>query len=894
MKHIILSLIPIVLLVIGCSRENIIYESDTFTITSSKILQDDFTTSVVSHREIRTNYISTHEQPVSQVLDFKFSLNGHDNERIPGEDHHLLLDPGSGHQISPLYPFGMQDPVEAHYDEKKRNEYLTDDVMITLRADMRHVLKAFKDTGYFTLFNGEKFYQDSFEGLYIAGSLPPLDWDFTTLRGNEHFRMTDPDGDGIYEITLNIPKVRKESPDDIKTRWTQKHDHSSYPVVRSKIPLINAMYRLSLDELIDDIREDGAFMAGAKWPGVWTRDISYSIHLSLAALNPDASKTSLRHKVRDGRIIQDTGTGGSWPVSTDRMTWALAAWEVYCVTGDTGWLKESYQIIRNSAEDDFQTALDPETDLYFGESSFLDWREQSYPLWMDPKDIYKSACLATNAVHFQTLKILEKMSEELDEPAEKWEEASRKTRDAINRHLWIEEKGYYGQYIYGRVFRSLSHRSETLGEALSILFGISDPVKSRRIMENVPVGPFGIACFEPAIPNIPPYHNDGIWPFVVAYWTWAARKTGHGPQVEHGIASIYRAAGLFLTNKENMVARTGDHMGTQINSDRQLWSVAGNLSLILRVFAGMEFQPGGILFRPFIPEGYGNRLMIENFSYRNAKLNINIVGTGNTIDSFRLNGRKMDKPFIPQSLTGKHTIDIRLASSDNARGNMNRDGGLVSPETPDISLTGTHLKASNVTEAVKYKLFRNGVLINENIEPFFSNINLDEFSEYQIQAVDSNGLHSFLSEPVAIIPGNKAMIAQAQGLGLDKKHPGYTGLGYLPLSQTENRVVTFNVTLPERGYYSIDFRYANGNGPINTDNKCAIRTLSVNGDLKQAVVMPQRGFDRWEDWGFTNSQTVWLNKGKNTIQLLFMPWNENMNIHENRALLDYMRIIIMP
>jgi len=433
-----------------------------------------------------------------------------------------------------------------------------------------------------------------------------------------------------------------------------------------------------------------------------------------------------------------------------------------------------------------------------------------------------------------------------------------------------------------------------LGEALTILFGISDPVKSRRIMESVPVGPYGIACSEPAIPNIPPYHNDGIWPFVVAYWTWAAKKNGHSPQVEHGIASIYRAAGLFLTNKENMVARTGDHMGTQINSDRQLWSVAGNLSLIFRVFAGMEFQPGGIIFRPFIPEGYGNTLIIENFSYRNAILNIKIAGTGNTIDSFRLNGRKLDKPFIPQSLTGKHTIDIHLTPSESIPVNMNWDGGIVSPETPDLSLAGTTLKATPVAGAEKYKLYRNATLIEEKTEPVFTNINFNEFSEYQVQAVNRDGLHSFLSEPVVIIPGNKVLIAQAQGFGIDNKYSGYTGLGYVPLSQTENRVVSFHVTLPESGYYSIDFRYANGNGPINTDNKCAIRTLSVNGDVKQAVVMPQRGFERWDDWGFTNSQTVCLKKEKNTLELQFMPWNENMNIHENRALLDYMRIIIIP
>ncbi len=71
---------------------------------------------------------------------------------------------------------------------------------------------------------------------------------------------------------------------------------------------------------------------------------------------------------------------------------------------------------------------------------------------------------------------------------------------------------------------------------------------------------------------------------MVSYYTWAAAKTGNSLAVEHGLASIYRSTGMFLTNKENMVAQNGNSLGTEINSDRQLWSVAGNLATFYRVF----------------------------------------------------------------------------------------------------------------------------------------------------------------------------------------------------------------------------------------------------------------------------------------------------------------------
>ena len=100
------------------------------------------------------------------------------------------------------------------------------------------------------------------------------------------------------------------------------------------------------------------------------------------------------------------------------MIWAIAAWEVYKSTGDMDWLKKSYNIIKNSAEDDLNTVFDKSTGLFRGESSFLDWREQTYPRWMDPKDIYSSENLGTNAVHYQAFVILAKMAKILGESSE--------------------------------------------------------------------------------------------------------------------------------------------------------------------------------------------------------------------------------------------------------------------------------------------------------------------------------------------------------------------------------------------------------------------------------------------------------------------------------------------
>jgi hypothetical protein len=102
------------------------------------------------------------------------------------------------------------------------------------------------------------------------------------------------------------------------------------------------------------------------------------------------------------------------------------------------------------------------------------------------------------------------------------------------------------------------------------------------------------------------------------------------------------------------------------------------------------------------------------------------------------------------------------------------------------------------------------------------------------------------------------------------------------------------VTLDEAGTYALDLRYANGNGPINTDNKAAIRTVRVDGERLGAVVLPQRGTGAWSDWGYSNVHRLSLNEGTHTITLAFTDADENMNGDVNAAHLDHLRLTRLP
>ena len=90
--------------------------------------------------------------------------------------------------------------------------------------------------------------------------------------------------------------------------------------------------------------------------------------------------------------------------------------------------------------------------------------------------------------------------------------------------------------------------------------------------------------------------------------------------------------------------------------------------------------------------------------------------------------------------------------------------------------------------------------------------------------------------------------------------------------------------------YTFDWRYANGNGPTNTENECAIRTLFIDGQKAGVSIFPQRGKYEWSNWGWSNPLQVHLSAGKHKISLTYMPYNENMNLVINQAMLDELRV----
>jgi hypothetical protein len=866
-----------------------VWSSPAYQVYPGKIVQGKYTAKALSATEMRSDYQSPANLFKSSLITFKFSINGKDNEMLSGKDHAFNIVAENGNAETPLIVFGKQlKPAPG-----AKEQYLAPNTKLRLRLDMREVLASFNTKGYYETFKGDKIYKEDFKGVYVAGSAAPLTWDFDNLVNHAALQLKDDDGDGIFEVGLlmNAPEQQNQT----AAQWKLDKDLSAFPRYQSGYPIADAIYNMSLEEMIKAVEPDSTFRTGKEWAGVWTRDISYSIILSMAYLQPQVAKYSLMKKVnKKKKIIQDTGTGGAWPVSTDRMVWAIAAWEIYKATGDKDWLAQAYVIIRNSIEDDLQNVYDKETGMVRGESSFLDWREQTYPRWMQPADIFESENLGTNAVHYEANKVLASMANLLQQPAvaNRHNRIAAQIKAGINKYLWLPEQQYYGQYLYGRKYKTVSPRSETLGEALCVLFGIASEKQQQSIVNRMPVTAYGAPCIWPDIPDIPPYHNNAVWPFVQSYWMLAAAKTGNEPQVMESISAIYRQAALFLTNKENFVAENGDYSGTQINSSNMLWSLSGNISIVHKIFFGIQFLENSLQFKPFVPVAWKGKRSLSNFKYRNAVLHIELQGEGNEIGSFLLDGKQLSKPELPGDISGSHNISIVLTSKPGPVQSMNKTTSYTSLPAPEPVLQQNLLSWKAIDSAVRYRVLRNGKLY-KNSSDIRVIIDATKTAEYQVLAVDRKGISSFASEPLFVVKQGMEQVYEAETIAAPASYAykGFTGNGFVELSTTVNRQFDIPVEVKKAGWYFIDSRYANGNGPTNTENKCAVRTLMVDDANAGVWVFPQRGKEEWSNWGYTNLIKVYLRAGKHQLSICFSDANENMNETVNQAMIDHIRLV---
>jgi hypothetical protein len=623
-------------------------------------------------------------------------------------------------------------------------------------------------------------------------------------------------------------------------------------------PLFDGLFALAQQELaqdkVDAITDWGfnhqqplhcaCFETGEKWHYVWTRDLSYAADLALARLDPERTKTSLRFKLSTVRapgvptglyVAQDTGSGGSWPVSTDRVVWFLAARRLL---DDPVFANETWRALVDTLAQDRSYAFDPQVGLYRGETSFLDWREQSYPAWtaQDVTFLAQSFALSTNVLHYESLRLAERMARQRhDARAADYAAQATALATAIDARFWRADRGLYMSYI-GAADNPVPYEAyDLLGTALAIDSGIAPPGRARLALAHYPVGEAGSPVIWPQRADAPIYHNRAIWPFVSAYALRAARKVEDPTRIAFEVRSLMRGTALAGSNMENFELATqsvhvddGPRSGPVVDSPRQLWSVAGYLAMVMEGVFGLEDDGRMAPKIPseLVPMLFGNRDAIaldlgtrRLLLRRPARIDGNLLVAG------------------PLNVHGAETT-VQLVARNVPTTVLVREGERVSPPTPEAPRATAVDHGWQVTLPPHARLYVDGAqraqsgaasrtvsLPSLNTRPCFS-----------VTQVDATGLES-LHSPTHCL-GDTVTLA-----------------GDWPRAWTA----------PRDGRYRARLQYANDHGPINTGITAAVKRLRLECDgappQTGPVVMPH-------NTGTTPS-TAWMFDGRAGVPCRF-------------------------
>jgi len=739
--------------------------------------------------------------------------------------------------------------------------------------------------------------------------------DFATWDGKrESARFSSPDPDAPLRTYVHSTTMQLRDPGP---QFTSYKEDAALPVVRSGNLAFDALFALAVHEMrqdsVKEIRDGNyngnaaipcdCFETGEKWHYVWTRDLSYAADLGLAMLDPQRVRNSLDFKLsgwRDGvpkaaqvagtpdglQIVQDTGSGGSWPVSSDRVTWAFAAEETLrnlAPAERAAFAARALKALSNTIENDRIAAFDQASGLYTGEESFLDWRDQSYAAWIvdDLASMASSRSLSTNVGHYKALTLAAELAREQgnDKQAARYDGWGRDLKRSINTRLWLPDEGMYSSLTAAHFDGAPMHKFDWLGQALAIVTGVADAARTRSILARYPHGPMGAPVIWPQQQGMPVYHNRAMWPFVTAYGLRAASAGGNAGVADAAYDALIRGAALNLSNMENLEWLSGqpvllderhpELIGPVINSRRQLWSVGGYIGMVVRSMFGVSTTATGIRLQPFVTGklragmvGKDGVAVLRNLRLQGHALDVTLrlpaagAGAGGghyPVERILLNGTPVGADIRWDQLKDRNSVEIRFAGAVAGEQAIRRvradayreDPAVFGPREPLIETLardaggkvalaiGAHAEPA----AVVYNIYRDGKPVARGLAArTWTDKDAPAGACYAIEAqFKDSGNRSHHSRPrclgldVAIAATDARVSASVPLAGPNAR---FSAPHLANWGKPDDRFAVRDVRVAQDGDYAVQVRYHNAANQIN---------LGISGGVKWLAVKDRAG-----------------------------------------------------
>ena len=433
---------------------------------------------------------------------------------------------------------------------------------------------------------------------------------------------------------------------------------------------IDSAFRLALWTL-DTNTHNGLIHAGAGYGGEWTRDAAINCWNAASLLRPSAAEATLWSVTKQRQTIGHQ----YW----DKIIWTLAAWNHYLVTGDEAFLRQSYACAALTMSELEDSCFDNKYQLFMGPAVFQDgiagYDEPIYDpqKWDDSFVLHHPnsstiKCLSTNLIYLQSYRTLAQMADALgDTAAPRYSHSAANLKESLLSHFYNPSTG--------RLYYLIDHRGiphsyqEGLGVAFALLFDLLPPESSSRLVDSTFTSPFGIPCVYPSFPRNSPdkpgRHNMMIWPHVNMLFASGCAHQGYAGPFYFELNSLANLAMRYDGgNFYEIYTLEGEPSGGWQcgalwgKKSHQTWCATGFIRLVVNHIFGLTPTLSGLELHP-MGMNDGNSCRLSGIPYRNAMLDITIIGHGNTIGNCHINGRK-SAPFIPANATGSIQVEIQL------------------------------------------------------------------------------------------------------------------------------------------------------------------------------------------------------------------------------------------
>lgn len=886
--NIVSCLLPAMLLaviLVSCDKARVrsgtLYSCNEYAVFPDSVTEEDYSARAISANAIESNYpCNQPESHRGSNIRFRLAINHRDNELEQGVYHVAdVYNSDAGHK----FQFGTVDNDSSYIISSERNDTsaIPTNHPWTVRVDMRPMLRDFSDKGYYVTPTGDTIYADSYNGLWISGDIPPIDTDFSGHNRKRALKLFDR-GDSIYELAVKLNPSRHAG----ATPWTCDSLHPDFPIYISDDLLTSALYNMEVDHLVKAL--NGEPSSGSQ---ITVTSAALTVYMGLAYTNPDISKELLRKYIRNGRIVDSySGDTRCWPLTGGRLAWIMAAYEIYKITADTAWIDEIYDIAVRTFETDMAVVRNRSNSLMQGALDYSYMSTDPYPAWMTTAEVFMTGSLTNNVYAYAAAHALEKIesAKGAESDSKRYRELKNRLRSIINSRLWIPNRGFYSEYVYGSPYYIQSQCTDNFGQSLAVLFDVANPEMSEILLKRTPRSVFGVPAIYPSINT-----DAEIIPFIQALWSMACAKYSSGTALGNSIGALYRLCAFAATP----YARSRFSDGKIFSSwDKSLADCCANTALIFKVYAGMDFTESGILFRPVIPNSITGEKKIRNFRYRKAILDITISGTGNRIAGFYIDGRSVGAPYlVSDTLTGKHEIKIVMANNSLESEMIAFTSQSVLPSTPQVEwYSPRKAKITSFKAGQCFLIVINGTIQEEMSRDDYSLYNTRNYTMVDFLPVSDNRYVGFSCRPYEYIPTSVCTLLPASDFGRTGTYlikNDSTEKHYIELSPARNVNMIVNLIVADEAEYVMDLFYSNGAGIHEAQDKCAIRSLTVNGISAGAFIMPQMGSDDWRSFGWSNRIKVRLRKGANRLELKYLPEDINSNVKINTALLKQIRLI---